>query len=204
MLACPPYRDETSTTIRGVGSRRVSPSPQNIGRWAAYGRAPRLMIARDGGHDASPTEETRSGRPSSHAPIRTERPTLHSHTLPPGRDETIRPRDRARSRPLRQRRLNRKTLNDRPTPLTIPQRTTDHPKQPVERGNHDSQTRPEKDDARIDDEPFHNEAHRAAARATTMRKPPLGAHTTRVVERAGKRNTVTKTHFRSDLSRRMG
>lgn len=31
----------------------------------------------------------RGGRPGSHLPIRAERPTLDSHTLPPNRNETI-------------------------------------------------------------------------------------------------------------------
>lgn len=47
----------------------------------------------------------------------------------PGWDETIgndlnRPHPGARHRPLRDRPLNRETLGDRPTPLTITQRTT--------------------------------------------------------------------------------
>lgn len=152
----------------------------------------------------SPTEETRSGHPDSHAPIRAERSTPNSHTPPLGRNETVRPQDRARSRPPQQRPLNRETLSNRPTLLTPPQRTTDHPEQPIERGDHDSQTNPEDGGARIDDEPFHHEAHGASAGVTTTRKPALRAYTARVVERARKRNTVAKTHFQSDLSNLMG
>lgn len=39
---------------------------------------------------------------------------------PPSWNETVRPRDSAQSRPLRQRPLNRETLSDRLAPLTIP------------------------------------------------------------------------------------
>lgn len=146
---------------------------------------------------------------SSHVPIRAKRSALYSRThppgrdetigyrlnRPPGRDETIRPQDRARSRPLRQRPLNRETLNDRLTPLTIPQQTTNHPEQPIERSKHDSQTNPEENDARIDDEPLHHEAHGTSASVTTTRKPMLRAHTARVVERARERDTVAESHF---------
>lgn len=60
--------------------------------------------------------------------------------------------------------------------------------------------RPEENDARVDEEPLHHEAHRTIARVTTTREPMLGAHATRVVERAGKRDTVAETHFQSNLS----
>lgn len=166
------------------------------------------MRSRDEGRDASPTEETlrapRSGHLSSRIPIRAERSTLHSRAPPLGRNETVRPRARARSRPLRQRPLNRETLSDRPTPPAIPQRTTNPPEQPVERGEQDSQTSPKKDDARIDDEPFHHEAHGTSASVTTTKKTTLRAYTTRVIERARKRDTVAKTHFQSDLSNLVG
>lgn len=71
---------------------------------------------------------TRSGRPSSHVPIQAERSTLYNHALPLGRDKTVRPQDRARSRPL-----NRETLSDRLAPPTVPQRTTNHPEHAIER-----------------------------------------------------------------------
>lgn len=51
---------------------------------------------------------------------------------------------------------------------------------------------------------LHNEAHRASTGATTTRNPILGAHTARVVERARKQNTITKTHSQSNLSGWMG
>lgn len=120
---------------------------------------------------------------------------------PLGRNETIRPRDRARSRPLRPRQMNRETLNDRLTPLTPPQQATNHPEQPIELGKHDSQTGHEDGDARIDDESLHRGVEDARAGMTTTRNPVLRAHTTRVIERTRKRNTVAETHFRSDLSR---
>ena len=128
---------------------------------------------------------------------------------PPIQNKTIQPRDRAPSRRLRQRPLNRETRGDRssnrPTPITVSHPATHHPKHTIERDGHNSKTDPEKDDARVDNEPFHNEAHRAAARATTTtRGPALRTYTPRVVERTRKRNTVTKTHFRSDLSNWMG
>lgn len=199
MLACPHHRGETSATIWGVCSRHVSPSPPER-RGGAYGRVLRPVRSRDGGHDASTTEETRRGRPSSHVPIRTERSTLDSHTLPLGRDETVRPHDRARSRPLRQRPLNRETLSDRLTPPAPPQRTTNHPNHPIERSEHDGEASPEENDTRIDDEPFHHEAHGTSASATTTRKPMPGAHTARVVERARERDAVAESHFQCDLS----
>ena len=185
MLACPHHRGETSTTIWGVGSRHVTPI-------ATYGRILRPVIARNGGRDASPTEGTRCGHLSSHVLIRTERADPpRSRALPLGRDKAVRSRDRP---------LNRKTPSDRPTLMTPPQRTTDHPEQPIERGEHNSRTSPKEGNARIDDEPLHHEAHGAGASATTTRKPTPGPHTARVVERARKRNTVAETHFRSDLS----
>ena len=140
------------------------------------------------------------GRPSSHVPIRAERSTPDSHALPLGRDETVRPRDRARSRPLRQRPLNRETLNDRLAPPTIPQQTTNHPEQPIERGEQNGEAHSEDDNARVDDEPLHHEAHRARASMTTTRKPMPGPYATRVVERARERDTVAERHFQSNLS----
>lgn len=158
------------------------------------------MRSQDGGHDASPTEKTRYGEGGSHTPIRAERSTPGSRTPPLGRNKTVRPRDRARSRTLRQRPLNRETLNDRLAPPVIPKRTTNRPEHTVERGEHDSQTRPEDGNARVDDEPLHREADRAEASATTTRKPVPGAHTARVVERARERDTVAESHFQSNLS----
>lgn len=72
------------------------------------------------------TRTPRSGRPNSHVLIRAKRSTLDSRALPLSRNETIgyrpsrplnrnetvRPRDRARKRPLRQRPPNRETLSD--------------------------------------------------------------------------------------------
>lgn len=156
----------------------------------------------------------RNGRPNSHVLIRAERSAFYSRALPlglnktigyrpnrpPSRNETIRPRDRAWSRPLRQGPLNRETLSDRLTPLAIPQRTTNHPEQPIERSKHDSQTRPKDSDTRIDDEPLHHEADRTSASVTITRRPMLGPHATRVVERARERDAIAKTHFQSNLS----
>lgn len=170
------------------------------GRWATCGRIPRPMQSRDGGHGASP----KSGYPSSHTPIRAKRSAPNSRALPLGRNKTIgdrpnrqlgrnktiRPRPGARSQTLQDRPLNRETLSDQPTLPTIPQRAADHPEHTVERGDHDSQTDPEDGDARIDDEPFHREAHEAGASATTTRKPVLGANAARVVERPRKRDAV--------------
>lgn len=161
----------------------------------------------------SPMKETRSGRPSSHVPIRAERSTPYGRTLPLGRhptrggvrrsrNETVRPRDRARSRPLQQRPLNRKTPSDRLAPPTIPQQAADHPNQPIEGGDHDSQTSHKNDDARIDDEPFHHEAHGTSASVTTTREPMLGPHAARVVERARKRDAIAESHF--DLTFHVG
>lgn len=101
---------------------------------------------------------------------------------------------------MRQRPPNRKTLSDRLAPPTIPQRTTNHPEHNVERSKHDSRTSTEDNDARVDDEPLHHEADRAIARATTTREPILGAHATRVVERAGERDAVAESHFQSNIS----
>ena len=145
------------------------------------------MQSRDGGHGASP----RNGRLSSHLPIRAKRPAPDSRTLPLSRNKTVRPRPGAWSR----------TLSDRPT---LPQRATDHPEQSAERGEHDSQTSPEDGDARVDDEPLHREVEEAGAGVTTARDPALGAHTTRVIERARERNAIAKPHFQSNLSDWMG
>lgn len=100
--------------------------------------------------------------------------------------------------------LNRETLSDRPAPLTVPQRTTNHPEQPVERGEQNGEVSPEDSNARVDGEPLHHETHGTSASVTTTRKPAPGAHTARAVERTGKRNTVTKRHFQSNPSSRVG
>ena len=167
-------------------------------RWAAHDRVLRPSITRDGGHDASHTGETirTSGTPPRSASTTTRRGDARR-----SRNKTIQPRDRARNRTRRPRPLNGCTLDDRPTPLTVPHPAADHPEHAIERGKQESQTSPEKDDARVDDEPLHNEAHKAAAGTTTTRKTPPRTHTTRIVERARKRNAITETHFRSDLSR---
>ena len=168
------------------------------------------MQSRNRRYDASPRNE----RPSSHAPIRAKRSAPDSRTLPlsrnetirdrpnrkPGRDEAVRSRDRVRSRPLRQRSLNRETPSDRLAPPTVPQRAADRPEQSIERSKHDSQTSPKDCNARVDDEPLHRETNRASASVTTTRKPMLGAYTARVVERTRKRDTVAETHFQSNLS----
>lgn len=118
----------------------------------------------------------------------------------PGRNETIRPRDGARSRPLRQRPLNRDAQSDRLTPPTVPQRAADHPEQAVERGKHNSQTSPEENNARVDDESLHREVEEAGAGVTATREPVPGPYATRVVERAGERDAIAKIHFQSNLS----
>ena len=109
---------------------------------------------------------------------------------PPSRNKTIKPRDRARSRALQQRPLNKETRGNRLTLPTVPQRTADHPEQTAERGNHDRQTSHEDSDAWVDDEPLHREIEETRARTTTTRNPVLEAHTARVAERARKRNTI--------------
>lgn len=123
---------------------------------------------------------------------------------PPGRNEAVRPRDRAWSQTPQQRPPNRKTLSDRPAPLPVPQQAANRPEHTVERGEQNDEARPEDGSTRIDDEPFHHEADRAGARATTTREPILGARTARVVERARKKNMLADTYFQSNLSCRMG
>lgn len=200
MLACLPHLGETSATLRCVGG--------------AYGRTRRPVRSRDDGYNASPTEKTlrasRSGPPSRSAPRNARRMgvrrPLDRDTLlgrdkavgdrpvrTPIRNKTIRPRNRIRSRTPQPRPLNRKTLSNRLTSPTIPLPATHRPERAVERGDHDSQTGHEKDDARVDDEPLHSEVEEAGTgtrTTTTARKPMLRAHTTRVVERTRKRNTV--------------
>lgn len=69
MLSCPPYRGETSTTLGGVLTRQpITPEhhERRMGDVATYGRVPRPMRSRDGGHDASPTEETRVAPAHTH------------------------------------------------------------------------------------------------------------------------------------------
>ena len=149
ILACPPHWGETSATIRGLGFRHASPSPDVLG---AMGR-------------------------------------IWSH--PPSRAITRR-QTRCQS--------NRETLNARPTPPAIPQQTPSHPEHSAERSKHDSQTRPENGDARVDDEPLNHESDGAGTGVTTTKEPMLRAHTARVVERARKRDTVAETHFQSNLS----
>lgn len=119
---------------------------------------------------------------------------------PLSRNETIRPRPRTRRRTLQKGPLNRNTLSDRPALPAIPQRTTDHPEYTIERGKQDGEAGTEDYDARVDDEPLHHETHGARTTAATARKPTLRAHTARIVERAGKRDTITKGHFQSNLS----
>lgn len=172
------------------------------------------MQSRDEGHGASPSNR----RPSSPLPIRAKRSAPDSRALPLsrnktirdrlnwklGRDETIRPRPGARSRTLQQRLPNRETLGDRPVPPTVPQRATDRPEQAVERGEQDGETGPEKNDARVDNEPLHREVNEAGTGVPTTRELVLGAHTTRAVERARKRNAIAESHFQSNLSNWMG
>lgn len=118
---------------------------------------------------------------------------------PPGRNETV---GDELNRPLQKWPPNGEALDNRLAPPTVPQRTTDHPEHTVERDDHDSQTSPEENDARIDDEPLHHEADRAVAGVTTTRKPAPGPHATRIVERARERNTVTEHHL--DLTFQVG
>ena len=161
-----------------------------------------------------PSEPQGAGAPPRSAPrnARREGVRRNRNTLParnktigdrlnrtPSRNETIRPRNRVLSRTLRQRLPNRWARGDRLALPAAPQRAAHHPEHAIERGNHDGQTGPEQNNARIDNQ-LHYEAHGAGARTTTARKPALGAHSTRVVERTRKRNTVTETHFRSNLS----
>lgn len=162
------------------------------------------MQSRNRGQGVSP----RNGHPSSHTPIQTKRSTPGSRALPLSQNETIRERPNrqlGRNKTIRSwdRPLNRETLSDRPTPLTVPQPATNHPEHTIERGDHDSQTSPEENNARIDDEPLHHEAHGARAGMTTTGKTVPGAHTARVVERARKRNAIAERHLQSNLSHRM-
>lgn len=147
MVACLPHLGETSVIPWGVLVPDTSPHhPQNIGG-TTCGRAPCPMRSRNRRHDASPTEKTRSGRPSSHTPIQAKRFTPDSQAPPFGRDETIedrpnrplsrnkavRTRNGAQSRTLQPRPSNREAPGGSLTLLTIPQRTTDHPDQPQKR-----------------------------------------------------------------------
>ena len=198
MTVCPHYLGETSVTLLGGGSRHVSPPPHVLWWWADMWSHPLSHAITRRRIRCSPVEETRSGRPSSHAPIRAKRSTTDSHAFPLSRNKAVRPLSGARGRTLRQKLLNRETLSNRLAPPPVPQQTPNHPEQTIERGKHDSQTSPENGDTRVDNEPLHHEAHGASA--TTMREPVLRAHTTRVVERARKRDTVAETHFQSNLS----
>lgn len=89
-------------------------------------------------------------------------------------------------------------MRTHPPPHAITRRGTRC--QSKERGDHDSQTSPEENDARIDDEQLHHEAHKTSASATTTRKPMPGPYAARVVERARERDAITETHFQSNLS----
>lgn len=204
MLGRPPRRSETSTTLWGPGPRRRQPiTPEHHER---------RCVMSDGGHGASP----KSGYPRSRTPIRAKWPAPNSRALPlsrnetigdrpnrqPGRNKTIRPRRRVRSRTPQNGPLNRETLSDRPTLPPVPQPAADHPEQPIERSDHDSQTSTEANDARVDDEPLHHEAHGTSASVTTTREPVLGPHATRAVERARERHAIAESHF--DLTFQVG
>lgn len=127
MLACPPYRGETSATVWSVGSRHVSPSPPEhrvMGRtWPCP--PPRAITRRR--TRCSPMEETRSGRPSSHTPIQAERSTPGSRAPPLGRNKTIGdglnlPPNRNKTIRSWDRPLNREALSDRLALLPVPKR----------------------------------------------------------------------------------
>lgn len=172
------------------------------------------MRPRDGGCDASPggdasahayrSEPDSPTSAASHTPLGRNKTVGGRLNRQLSRNETIRPRDRAPCRTLQPRPPNREALNDQLAPPTVPQRTADRPEHTVKRGEQNSEARPEENDARVDDEPFHREAHRARASTTTTREPIPRSHATRIVERARKRDTIAETHFRSDLSGWMG
>ena len=178
MLARPPHPGETSATIWGVDSRHVSPSPpehRTTGHIRPHPPSHAIIRRRM-------RCQSRRERPSSRIPIRAKRSTLDSHTLP----------------------LNGEALSDRLALLPVPKRTADHPEQPVERGEQDGETGPEENDARVDDEQLHRELAESRAATTTAREPVLGAHATRVIERARKRDAIAESHFQSNLSSQVG
>ena len=213
MVARPPPGGETSATLQCVGPDtsayhprtprkadgseriRTHPPPHTIMK--------QRMRCQPNRRNHSSSEE-HAPHPRSTSKNAKRRDARRSQCRPPSRNKTIRHRDRAHTRALRQRPLNRETRDAQLEPLTAPQPAADHPERTIEQGNHDSQTSPEENNTRVNDEPFHNEAHRVGTRTTTTRKPMLGAHATRVIERAGKWNMVTKTHLRSNLSDRVG
>lgn len=102
MLTCPPRRGETSATIYGSWFPTRHPiTPRTSGDGPHMTVSP--VPCDHETEDTMPALRKRRerGRPSSHVPIRPERPTTDSYALPPGRNETVRPQDRTRSRPLR-------------------------------------------------------------------------------------------------------
>ena len=216
MLARPPHRGETPITVWCVEVRTRQPITPKHRERRMDGGAHTITSSLPCDHETEDATPVRQSSLSARRPTRRnvrhgrDRPVSRNKTIreglnrPPIRNETIRPRDRDRthSRPLQPTPPNRETLAGQLALPTIPQQTADHPEHAIERGNHDSQTSTEKDEARVDDEPLHRDVEdsRAGTRATTTRGPVLGAHAARVVERTRKRNTVTKTHFRSDLS----
>lgn len=123
--------------------------------------------------DATPAPRKRQGRAAYTYQSESKGPP--STVTRSRRAGTIRPRDGARNRTLRQRPLNGEALSNLLT-LPLPQRPTDQPVEAVERGNHDSQTSPKKDDAGIDDEPFHHEASAWGPHGQSGRTGPEAGH----------------------------
>lgn len=145
--ACPPYHGETSTTVRSVGSRHVTPSPPRTSGDRPHTVASAVPCDHETA-DATPVQErtpqlTRTD-PSRTAPLDWNEAVGGRLNRRPSRNKTIRPRDRTPCRTLQPRQLNRETLSDRLAPLTVPQRTAHYPEQTIERSDHDGRPAPKK------------------------------------------------------------
>lgn len=96
---------------------------------------------------------------------------------PLGRDKAVRPRDGARSGPLREGQLNGEALCNGLALLAVPQRTADRPEQAVERGEQDGEAGPEEGDARVDEEPLGRLVADDSGAGPVAGEPVLRAHT---------------------------
>lgn len=167
----------------GFGSRHVSPSPPEhrvmgyIWPYPPSRAITRRRIRCQSNRRDSPSPEEQAPQLTRTNPSRTVHPR----------------QSRAPAEPAAGPERNRTASRQDPVPDAAAQaaeqgsteRTANHPEQPIERGKHDSQTSPEENDARIDDEPFHHEAHGTSASVTTTRKPVLRAYTAQVIELPG-------------------
>ena len=145
-----------------------------------------------------PPRASRSGRPSSYVLIRAEGAPFS------GRDETVRPRDRARSRPLRQRPLNGEAPGLNLT-LLVPQLPADQPSAAGDGGREEANYESQHADHRVD-EAVADEGPREGLRTgrVVVVAAPVAATSADSASESDEiveGEVVANSHFRSDLSR---